>query len=150
MHPTSGLRLDVSNLSVDILSKVPRHTDCEYEVLLNSTPKYVSEFFQTKSKVYDIDTTKFDEECKKRYGKRTCILFQCDLDKAYAMYELRTLDDKKEPVKVNRRIFSELIPELVCKKYTVVVVEYIQHSKDHDITSVHTNEIRLFNPILLF
>lgn len=96
---------------------------------------------------------KFDVECMAKYGSKTAILYQIQNEftpgSDNAKYELRTLDNLGDPMTVSKKLFFELIPSLVSKKYTVVIVDYLD-GYGHDITAVHSNEVKMFNPIMLF
>ncbi|NBU33763.1 hypothetical protein EB118_01995 [bacterium] len=138
-------KLSKLDLELDRTEYIPREISSTPQLHANS--KILSDY------LYYPDSrspnSKFDEECIARYGEQTCILYQIQQDTSSDKYELRTLNNASDPICVSKKLFSELIPSLVSKKYTVVIVDYITGS-GHDITAVHTNDIKLFNPIILF
>ncbi len=76
----------------------------------------------------------FDEECYRRYGSKTCMLYQISVEN----FELQSLDYGLESRVVRKSEFYELIPRLIEKKYTVVIVEQkTVLSKTKEITTVH-------------
>lgn len=73
----------------------------------------------------------FDKYCLELYGKRTCILIQLDNEK----YEARFLD-KINKKNIDRKSFYVLIPSLVEKSYTVVIIDKINTGKE--IVAIHS------------
>jgi hypothetical protein len=80
----------------------------------------------------------FDAECIQRYGSQTCILYQTNDAQTY---KLRQLDNVGSDRIVDKTMFYELIPELLEKRYTVVVAELVVDS--HCVMATHrpTGEI---------
>ncbi|NBP13168.1 hypothetical protein EBU95_02085 [bacterium] len=131
-----NVQIDTSQLSIDLNDEIiPRSVCSELKVFEHTW----------HSGTTTLQGTGFEQECLNRYGKKTCILIQCDEDK----YELHDLDNTMRTfLSVSKNLFFELIPQLVSKKYTVVIIDDIPGT-GHDITAVHSNEVKMFNPILL-
>ena len=137
----SHVQIDASQLSIDLSNEfIPRSVCSDLNIFENMWLSY----YVTRGTT-TLQGTGFEEECIKRYGKKTCILIQCEEDK----YEMHALDDTSGNfLSVSKNLFFELIPQLVSKRYTVVIIDDIPGS-GHDITAVHSNEVKMFNPILL-
>ena len=83
----------------------------------------------------------FDKHCIEAYGEKTCILFELDDDNI----EIRLLDKGEEPtgsagyqLKYTRRNkLYIIIPSLLEKLYTVVLVQMIQKTNTKEIVAIH-------------
>lgn len=73
----------------------------------------------------------YDEECIQRYGIKTCLVAEIGND----IYELRLLDDYTFYETINRSNLYYIIPEMLKKHYTVIMVQKIKESLE--ITAVH-------------
>lgn len=72
----------------------------------------------------------YDDECIERYGKKTCILSQIKDD----TFELRLMDYNKQDIIYRQNIYS-IIPEMLKKHYTVILIENFKESPE--ITAIH-------------
>ena len=93
-----------------------------------------NKMFKTSTKLNNI----FDKHCLETYGNKTCILFELDddtieirlLDKLYQLklYQLKYTGKNKLYI---------VIPSLLEKLYTVVLVQIIQKTNAKEIVAIH-------------
>lgn len=77
-----------------------------------------------------------EEECRERYGSCTCIFIESKDNQ----FEIKFLDESQQQNNkgvycIDRKSLVEMIPKMLMKKYTVVLVEQIRCSKE--ITAIH-------------
>jgi len=75
---------------------------------------------------------KFDNHCIETYGKRTCVLFYTNNEKI----QIRLLDSYTYKYFEDTEMYI-IIPELLEKLYTVVVVDKIKKTNSYEITAIH-------------
>ena len=75
----------------------------------------------------------FDQDCIETYGKKTCILFDLDDDNI----EIRLLDNIYQLKYTRKNKLYNIIPSLLEKLYTVVLVEKIQKTNTKEIVAIH-------------
>ena len=91
------------------------------KMLLNKT--------KTSTKLNNI----FDKHCLETYGNKTCILFELDND----TIEIRLLDNLYQLKYTGKNKLYIVIPSLLEKLYTVVLVQMIQKSNAKEIVAIH-------------
>lgn len=69
------------------------------------------------------------------YGAHTCVLQQVTFENY--IYEMRLLDNVGKQKAVHKSVFYELIPELLTRKYTVVIVEFRTTHGTLEVSTVH-------------
>lgn len=75
----------------------------------------------------------FDQDCIETYGRKTCILFDLDDDNI----EIRLLDNIYQLKYTRKNKLYNIIPSLLEKLYTVVLVEKIQKTNTKEIVAIH-------------
>ena len=75
---------------------------------------------------------KFDNHCIETYGKKTCVLFYTNNEKI----QIRLLDSYTYKYFEDTEMYI-IIPELLEKLYTVVVVDKIKKTNSYEITAIH-------------
>jgi hypothetical protein len=75
----------------------------------------------------------FDKHCIETYGEKTCILFELDDDNI----EIRLLDNLYQLKYTRRNKLYIIIPTLLEKLYTVVLVQIIQKTNTKEIVAIH-------------
>jgi hypothetical protein len=109
-----------------------------YSIDLNSSI-YTSSKIYTPSKI-QLHKTKtstklnniFDKHCLETYGNKTCILFELD----DGTIEIRLLDNKPNTYTRKNKLYI-VIPSLLEKLYTVVLVQMIQKTNAKEIVAIH-------------
>ena len=91
------------------------------KMLLNKT--------KTSTKLNNI----FDKHCLETYGNKTCILFELDNDTV----EIRLLDNNAKNTYTGKNKLYIVIPSLLEKLYTVVLVQIIQKTNAKEIVAIH-------------
>ena len=91
------------------------------KMLLNKT--------KTSTKLNNI----FDKHCLETYGNKTCILFELDNDTV----EIRLLDNLYQLKYTGKNKLYIVIPSLLEKLYTVVLVQMIQKTNAKEIVAIH-------------
>lgn len=91
------------------------------KMLLNKT--------KTSTKLNNI----FDKHCLETYGNKTCILFELDNDTV----EIRLLDNNAKNTYTGKNKLYIVIPTLLEKLYTVVLVQMIQKTNAKEIVAIH-------------
>lgn len=97
-----------------------------------------------------LSCSEFDMECRQRYGEKTCILYQLDKSQTYQVRVLDTCDVDDSPLHytVEKSSFYVLIPRMLVKKYTVVIVDQVDRMKE--VTAVHLPvQVQLTNPPII-
>jgi len=74
----------------------------------------------------------FDKHCLETYGNKTCILFELD----DGTIEIRLLDNKPNTYTGKNKLYI-VIPSLLEKLYTVVLVQIIQKTNAKEIVAIH-------------
>jgi len=74
----------------------------------------------------------FDKHCLETYGNKTCILFELD----DGTIEIRLLDNKPNTYTGKNKLYI-IIPSLLEKLYTVVLVQMIQKTNAKEIVAIH-------------
>lgn len=75
----------------------------------------------------------FDKDCIETYGKKTCILFDLEDDNI----EIRLLDNIYQIKYTRKNKLYNIIPSLLEKLYTVVLVEKIHKTNTKEIVAIH-------------
>jgi len=131
----------------------PYFAKIDTSILTSATTVSSPSIFKYKSNMYDknIDSecSRFDLECRQRYGEKTCILYQLD---TFGTYQVRILDsyENGSPLQqtIEKSSFYVLIPKMLVQKYTVVIVEYQDHTRE--VTAVHLPvQVQLSNPPII-
>lgn len=84
---------------------------------------------------------KLEKECLENYGPNTAIVYQLEPKnrKAFIMKLLTT----GEEIKVFRYKFNNIIPDMLTKNFSIVVIEYVLDNLTNNfkliITGVHRN-----------
>lgn len=100
-------------------SKIYTHVEIPNKIQLHKT--------KTSTKLNNI----FDKHCLETYGNKTCILFELDDD----TIEIRLLDNLYQLKYTGKNKLYIVIPSLLEKLYTVVLVQMIQNAKE--IVAIH-------------
>lgn len=82
-----------------------------------------------------MSSKKYDEECIRRYGIKTCIVSQLYDD----IFELRLMDFSKSEIIYRKNLYS-IIPEMLTNNYTVILIENFKDENLKvipEITAVH-------------
>lgn len=94
------------------------------------TNKITNKITKTKTKTTnDI----FDKHCIETYGEKTCILFELDDDNI----EIRLLDNIYQLKYTTKNKLYIIIPSLLEKLYTVVLVQIIKKTNTKEIVAIH-------------
>jgi hypothetical protein len=75
----------------------------------------------------------FDKHCIETYGEKTCILFELDDDNI----EIRLLDNIYQLKYTRQNKLYIIIPSLLEKLYTVVLVQMIHKTNTKEIVAIH-------------
>lgn len=89
----------------------------------------------------------FYNRCIERYGYKTYLFVQQSENSDN--YNINPLDNSEPQRIINRSEFFTIIPSLLSKKYTVIIINYI-NSDTIDITAVHQPEQKQLNLPPLF
>ena len=79
-------------------------------------------------------TNFFDKHCIDTYGKKTCILFELENDDI----EIRLLDNIYQLRYTKKNNLYIIIPSLLEKLYTVILVEQISKTNTKEIVAIHS------------
>lgn len=116
--PSNGKGVDKKNFQRKS-SKIYTHVEIPNKIQLHKT--------KTSTKLNNI----FDKHCLETYGNKTCILFELDND----TIEIRLLDNLYQLKYTGKNKLYIVIPSLLEKLYTVVLVQMIQNTKE--IVAIH-------------
>uniref|UniRef100_A0A6C0E0R4 Uncharacterized protein n=1 Tax=viral metagenome TaxID=1070528 RepID=A0A6C0E0R4_9ZZZZ len=133
-----------SNLSDISIKSLPKAYDRKQPYVKNNYSQrwMESDYCKMKRRESKNEILLYTNECMERYGIKTCMLYQrsnvvcggeeiCDSD----MYVLKFLDRRREEEVVSKKLFFELIPNLLAEFYTVVVIDKI--NMKYEMTAVH-------------
>lgn len=125
-----------STYSIDLNSSI--YTTLPPNDIIGTLPSISSKIY-TPSKI-QLHKTKtstklnntFDKHCLETYGNKTCILFELD----DGTIEIRLLDNKPNTYIRKNKLYI-VIPSLLEKLYTVVLVQTIQKTNAKEIVAIH-------------